>query len=84
MVSNREVETVTGHIDVAWSEDLGAEVTMKIVTGAVYTNFEFDRKSDQGLKLISSHDINAVYKSGGKEVSLENVTGDIYLRKSGD
>jgi hypothetical protein len=82
MVGNIEVETVTGHIDVAWAEALGADVRMKTVTGAVYTNFEFDSKRDKGLKLISSHDIKAVYKSGGKEVSLENVTGDIYLRKS--
>ena len=84
MIGNIEVETVIGHIDVAWSADLGADVTMKTVTGAVYTNFEFDRKRERGLKLISSHDIKAVYKSGGKEVSLENVTGDIYLRKSGE
>ena len=84
MVGNIEVETVTGQIDVAWSEELGADVSMKTVTGAVYTNFDFDRKKEKGLALISSHDIKAVYKSGGKEVSLENVTGDIYLRKSGD
>ena len=84
MLGNIEVETVTGHIDVTWSENIGADVRMKTVTGAVYTNMEFERKRESGLKLISSHDIKAVYKTGGKEISLENVTGDIYLRKSGD
>lgn len=84
MVGNIEVETVTGHIDVTWSKDLGADVSLKTVTGAVFTNLEFERKKKSGLTLISSHDIKAVYKSGGKEVLLENVTGNIYLRKSGD
>ncbi len=84
MEGDIEVETVTGHIDVTLPNNGGADVKMKTVTGVVYTNIDFDRKEDRGLRLISSHDIRGVYKAGGREVSLETVTSDIYLRKSGD
>ena len=81
MEGDIEIETVTGHIDVTWAKDSGADINMKTVTGAVYTNLDLERRRDHGLKLISSHDIRATYKSGGKEIMLETVTSDIYLRK---
>ncbi len=84
MKGNIEIETVTGHIDVTWDKDSGADIKMKTVTGAVYTNFDLRTKRERGLNVISSKDIRSTYMSGGKEVNLETVTSDIYLRKSGE
>lgn len=83
MNGNIEVETVTGDIDLIWSESEGAEVTMKTTTGAVYTNLELDSKKDKGLLMISSHNVRGTYKNGGKEILLKTVTSNIYFKKPG-
>ena len=84
MQGDIEIETVTGKIDVSLPSDVGAEVKMKTVTGDVYTNLEFESRRRNGLKIISGHDIRGTYKSGEKEVNLETVTSDIYLRRVSD
>ncbi|WP_420387478.1 hypothetical protein [Roseivirga sp.] len=74
-------KTVTGDIELEWPENQGAEIDIKTVNGAIYTNHEFTAKSDKGLPQISSHKVEANLGNGGSYVSLETVTSDIYFRK---
>jgi hypothetical protein len=83
MVSDIDVETVTGVIDLTWQDKAGAEISLKTVTGSLYTNMEIETKRDKGLPGISSRNVKGTFKDGEKEVRLESVTGAIYFRKSG-
>lgn len=82
MISDIEVETVTGVIDLTWEKETGADINLKTVTGDLYTNMKFDSKRDKGLPSISGRNVKGTYKGGEKEVQLETVTGAIYLRKT--
>lgn len=76
-----DVKTVTGDIDLTWPEKHGADMQLKTVNGSIYTDFDFKSTMDKGLPIISSHDLETVYKDGGRYMKLETVTSDIYLRK---
>lgn len=82
MMSDIDVETVTGVIDVTWEDNAGAEINLKTVTGDLYTNMKFNTKKDKGLPSISGRNLKGTFKGGEKEVQLETVTGAIYLRKT--
>lgn len=83
MVSDIDIETVTGVIDLTWQDDAGAEISLKTVTGDLYTNMEIESKTEKGLPNISSRNVRGTFKGGEKAVRLESVTGTIYFRKSG-
>ncbi len=74
------VKTVTGDVDITWPESDGAEIEIKTVNGAIYTNFPLDLEN-KGLPVISTHNIETVYKDKNKYLSLKTVTSNIYLRK---
>lgn len=76
-----DLKTVTGDIDLTWPKDHGADMQMKTVNGSIYTNFDFKGTKEKGLPIISSHEIETVYRGGGRYVKLETVTSDIFLRK---
>lgn len=82
IVSDIDVETVTGKIDLSWQESAGAEIALKTTTGDLYTNMKFNTKRDRGLPSISGRNLRGTYKGGEKEIQLETVTGAIYFRKT--
>lgn len=75
-------KTITGDIELEWPEEQGAEVEIKTVNGGIFTNHDFQMKKDKGLPLISAHEVAGNIGKGGKRVSLETVTSDIYFKKS--
>lgn len=76
-------KTVTGDINLTWPENEGADVEIKTVNGAIYTNHDFESKNKhEGLPLISAHEVQASLGKGGKYITLETVTSDIYFKKS--
>lgn len=82
IISDINVETITGVIDLSWEESTGVEIYLKTVTGDLYTNMKFDTKRDKGLPSISGRKLKGTYKGGEKEVQLETITGAIYFRKT--
>ncbi|GAB5524194.1 MAG: hypothetical protein Roseis2KO_20660 [Roseivirga sp.] len=84
IVSDIDVQTVTGKIDLSWLESAGAEIALKTTRGDLYTNMKFNTKRDKGLPSISGRNLSGTYKGGEKEVQLETVTGAIYFRKTTD
>lgn len=79
---NLDLETVTGQINLLWAKGAGAEVNIETVNGGIYTNMDLEMEKEKGLPKISSHKLNATYKSGGKSLNLKTVTSDIYLKAS--
>lgn len=75
-------KTVTGDIVLEWPEDQGAELEIKTVNGSIFTNHNFQPKQEKGLPLISAHEVAGNLGNGGKFVTLETVTSDIYFKRS--
>lgn len=71
-------KSISGFVDFTSPGNQGFDVASKSVTGEIYT--DFDIKLDDGSTAWSKR-LNRSLNGGGKQVSLETVSGDIYLRK---
>lgn len=76
-------KSISGFIDVAVSSDRKADVKMNTLTGTVYSNVSLEGlDAKTGLK---KHGIGAkmmnTLNGGGDPISLETISGNIYLRK---
>lgn len=71
--------TISGFIDMAFAGSRKADLKMSTISGTIYTNVAIE-------KPMGRHDGNSVkaaYNGGGMPVDLETISGDIFLRKSG-
>jgi hypothetical protein len=75
------VKSISGFVDMRWQEREGAELSMKTISGGVYSdldNLEFHNKN----KFFPvGQNIKAKAGAGGTTVRLESISGDIFLRK---
>ena len=80
-------KSLSGWVDADWPTQQGATVSMKSVTGEVYTNLDLElnkaaeagrhRRSPVGWK------IEGTVAGGGASVHLESVSNDVYFRRVG-
>jgi len=79
-------KSLSGFVDADWPAQQGADITMKSITGEVYTNLDLvmeesdrdrQRRSPVGWK------IEATVAGGGTKVELESISNDVYFRKGG-
>jgi len=76
-------KSISGFIDLSWPSQAGAQLSMKTVSGEVYSGLE-------NLKLINKKEgtplvgyaLKGSIGGGGPRVSLESVSGNIYLREN--
>jgi hypothetical protein len=73
-----EFKTVTGRITVELPEDTGAEVSARTVTGSISTDFPLMVRGR-----FMTRSVNGTIGHGGRELTLETVTGSIHLRSRG-
>lgn len=81
--NNLFVKSISGFVDVCWKNNEGANVEMKTITGEAYSDFEIDyenkkTKSNGGIGYMLKGTLNG----GGKQIHLESVSNDVFLRKS--
>lgn len=74
-------KSISGFVDMSWMERNGAEVSLKSISGGVYTDLEniefYNKKKD--IPLVG-YEIKGKIGNGGAPVRLESISGDIYLR----
>lgn len=80
-------KSLSGFVDADWSAQRGATVTMKSITGEVYTNLDLGlneageveryRESPVGWEIEGEVD------GGGVPVQLESISDDVYFRRAG-
>ncbi|HLF33352.1 MAG TPA: hypothetical protein VI583_03885 [Cyclobacteriaceae bacterium] len=71
-------KTISGFIDMTVPGTSGADLEFKTITGTVYTNFEL---KSPGKRHSGMTDFDLSVNGGGRPVSLETISGNIYLRK---
>jgi len=78
------IASVNGEVDVEISQEEKANLHLGVVKGEIYTNLDFDPKTEKSgmSKLIGSFKVNNTLNGGGVKFSITTVNGKIYLRKS--
>lgn len=72
-------KSISGFVDFTPPGNQGFDAAFKSVTGEIYT--DFDLKLDDGSTAWSKR-LNRSLNGGGEKVTLETVSGDIFLRKA--
>lgn len=75
-------KSISGFVDLSWSEGNPADIDIKTVSGEAYTNLDnlqLNNKKDH-MPLVG-YELRGRIGQNGPRVSLESVSGDIYLRK---
>ncbi|MEM9671758.1 MAG: hypothetical protein AAF992_04140 [Bacteroidota bacterium] len=79
-------KSLSGFVDADWPAQQGADVTMKSITGEVYTNLDLAIDESERRRYRRSPvgwEIEATVAGGGKKVELESISNDVYFRKAG-
>ena len=74
------VHSVSGDIDVTLPVKTATNLDLNVVSGAIYSDFDFT-SSQKNLKKIGGNETNYALNGGGFEFSIGSVSGNIYLRK---
>ncbi|WKN42892.1 hypothetical protein [Tunicatimonas pelagia] len=79
-------KSLSGFVDADWPAQQGATVSMKSITGEVYTNLdlaidESDKRENRRSPI--GWEIDATVAGGGKKVELESISNDVYFRRAG-
>ncbi|MDX1618013.1 MAG: hypothetical protein R3224_04460 [Balneolaceae bacterium] len=78
-------KSISGFVDLSWPERRGAGVTIKTVTGEAYTDLENIRFTNRRAPMPHvGYELRGAIGTGGPAVRLESVSGDLFLRKSGE
>ncbi|MEQ9441987.1 MAG: hypothetical protein RIG62_23305 [Cyclobacteriaceae bacterium] len=80
-------KSLSGFVDVDWMAQQGADVTMKSITGEVYSNLELalDESAERERHRSSpvGWEIEGTVAGGGIQVKLESISNDVYFRRAG-
>jgi hypothetical protein len=71
-------KSISGFIDLAVDPARKADLKLNTVTGTVYTDLAVN--SSRSSRIVGTN-ISDLVNGGGKPISLETVSGDIFLRK---
>lgn len=75
------ITSVSGDIDITLPAESKADLSMKSISGEIYSNFEINVKKEEDMYHIGGQVIDAQINSGGVDFQIEAISGNIYLRK---
>ncbi|RTQ45292.1 hypothetical protein EJV47_25785 [Hymenobacter gummosus] len=77
------ISSVSGDVDVTMRPTSKATLQLRSTTGEVYTDFDIDMgKADDNLRRVGGQLVQGTVNGGGTRVSLQSVSGDIFVRKA--
>jgi hypothetical protein len=74
-------KSISGFLDMSWLDRNGAELSMKTISGGVYSDLENLEFLNREKFAPVGQNIRAIAGRGGTPVRLESISGDIFLRK---
>jgi hypothetical protein len=78
VTSQVRAKSISGFIDLALASGRNADLEMKTISGTLYTDLDIQSKEKSGpIPSVVKQKIN----QGGDEISLETISGDIFVRK---
>ena len=76
-----EAKSLSGFVDVAWPATKGAELSLKTITGEVYTDQDIAFSTTPRKNPIVGYQLLGTLKGSGPLVKLESISNDVYFRK---
>lgn len=78
-----KAKSISGFVDLSWAESNSADLSVKTISGEVYSGLDKLALSNRknGIPLIG-YEVRGSIGTGGPQVSLESISGNIYLRKA--
>ncbi|MFD2786565.1 DUF4097 family beta strand repeat-containing protein [Hymenobacter rubripertinctus] len=79
------ISNISGAIDVALPATTKATLTMRTISGEVYTDFDLTppKAADAGgLTRVGGQATGGLLNGGGTSISLKNISGNVYVRKA--
>ncbi|MBN9380188.1 MAG: hypothetical protein J0H74_05455 [Chitinophagaceae bacterium] len=73
-------KSISGFIDLAVDPQRKADLKLNTITGTVYTDLAVN--ASRNTRVVGTK-ISDMVNGGGKPISLETISGDIFLRKEG-
>jgi hypothetical protein len=74
-------KTISGFVDMSWPGNKGANVSMKSITGELYSDLDISFTNKKDKPAIVGYKLEGTLNGGGPEVRLESISNNIYLRK---
>jgi hypothetical protein len=76
-------KSVSGDVDLSWPSDTTVDIDLKTVSGEAFTDLENLHFSNKKSHIpIVGYKLKGKVGTGGPRVSLESVSGNVYLRKA--
>lgn len=75
------IKSISGFVDMSWQQRRGAELSIKTISGGVYSDLKDIQLLNRDEVAPVGQDIRAITGIGGVPVRLESISGDIFLRK---
>jgi hypothetical protein len=76
-----EAKSLSGFVDVAWPAAMGAELSLKTITGEVYTDQDIAFNNEMRKNPIVGYQLHGTLSGSGPLVKLESISNDVYFRK---
>ncbi len=74
------VKSLSGFVDVDWKESAGADISLKSISGEVYSDLAIDFENFKQNPIVG-YKLCGKLKNGGSRLYLESISNDVYLRK---
>ena len=75
-------KSISGFVDMNWPANQGASVSMKSISGEVYSDLDINYINKSKTVPIVGYTLKGTLNGGGPTVYLESISNDIYLRKA--
>ena len=77
------ISSVSGDVDVTLRPASKATLQLRSITGDVYTDFDIAMGKGEGeMRRVGGQVVQGTVNGGGSKVSLQSVSGDIFVRKA--
>ncbi|MGB0523054.1 MAG: hypothetical protein ACPGJS_08845 [Flammeovirgaceae bacterium] len=73
-------KSLSGFVDMNWDASKGAAVTLKSISGEVYSNLAVDFYNKKENPYVG-YALKGKFKGGGTHLHLESISNNVYLRK---
>jgi len=74
------INAISGEIDIILPGKTAANLELKTIGGAFYSDFDFSQTRDN-LKRVGGSDLSYSLNGGGPRISIATVSGNVYIRK---
>ena len=74
-------KSISGFVDMSWLGSKGANVSMKSITGELYSDLDIRFSNKKEKPAMVGYKLEGTLNGGGPEVRLESISNNIYLRR---